>query len=294
MIEVAIPCDFVQLETHSNQWHKWRAQGLGGSDVAAAVGLSSYASPMSVWLRKTGRIAPDPETPVMRMGTILEPFVRDLFAREVSGELFGEQLCCSRKDEPWMLATLDNLIKQGDEISTVEYKTTNNSDYLVEPYYGHVVQCLWGLAVTGFKRCYLAVLDRANGNFVVHVIERDDEAIELLIEQGREFMAHVENNTQPPHEIGPQAKTAQALARTMPTYTSTELSDTAVGHVRIYLDLRKDRAAISEEIEAHKVAIQAALLEHEIGLYNGVPLVTFKPTRNGSRRLWIIEPKEEK
>ena len=46
-------------------WLEMRKSGIGGSDAAAAVGLSPYQSMLELWLTKTGRDAnlpkPDPD-----------------------------------------------------------------------------------------------------------------------------------------------------------------------------------------------------------------------------------------
>ena len=38
-------------------WHAARATGIGGSDIAAIMGESSWKSPYDIWMAKTGQIA---------------------------------------------------------------------------------------------------------------------------------------------------------------------------------------------------------------------------------------------
>ena len=40
------------------KWERARRGGIGGSDVAAIMGISKYRSPYEVWLEKTGRVEP--------------------------------------------------------------------------------------------------------------------------------------------------------------------------------------------------------------------------------------------
>jgi putative phage-type endonuclease len=60
------------------EWLEVRKTGIGGSDAAAAVGLSPYKSPLELWLEKTNRDAtlpkPDPQdtTEPVYWGTLLE------------------------------------------------------------------------------------------------------------------------------------------------------------------------------------------------------------------------------
>ena len=38
------------------QWLELRKKTIGGSDAAGIIGLSSYATPYTVWANKTGRL----------------------------------------------------------------------------------------------------------------------------------------------------------------------------------------------------------------------------------------------
>lgn len=59
-----------------------RSQFLGGSDAAAVMGLSPYATPVELWQEKTGRTRKDPEDPIrqriLARGQRLEPFIREM------------------------------------------------------------------------------------------------------------------------------------------------------------------------------------------------------------------------
>lgn len=61
----------------SRGWHAQRTNPvrLGGSEVAAALGLSPWESPFSLWHRKAGRLGPVEENEPMRWGNLLEPVV---------------------------------------------------------------------------------------------------------------------------------------------------------------------------------------------------------------------------
>jgi predicted phage-related endonuclease len=59
-------------------WLKVRTLGLGGSDVAAACGLSPWTTPYQLWLEKTGRAERERDAAAvqrMRWGQLLEPLV---------------------------------------------------------------------------------------------------------------------------------------------------------------------------------------------------------------------------
>jgi len=68
------------MEPGSPEWHAARAQGIGGSDIAAICELSKFATPLDVWKVKTGRAEPQPESPAMEWGHRLESAVLGKFA----------------------------------------------------------------------------------------------------------------------------------------------------------------------------------------------------------------------
>ncbi len=60
-------------EISHEEWLKLRLKGIGGSDCAAAVGMSRWKSPLEVFMEKTGRKAQVEETEKMYWGRTLEP-----------------------------------------------------------------------------------------------------------------------------------------------------------------------------------------------------------------------------
>ena len=61
------------------EWLKRRRAGIGGSDVAAILGISPWKTALDVYHDKTGAAKDEPETENMRLGTALEQFVADRF-----------------------------------------------------------------------------------------------------------------------------------------------------------------------------------------------------------------------
>ena len=47
-----------EMENRKN-WLDVRAQGIGGSDAGAILGLNKYKGPMAVYLEKTGQVEPE-------------------------------------------------------------------------------------------------------------------------------------------------------------------------------------------------------------------------------------------
>ncbi len=104
--------------TNEEQWHAVRSEGIGASEIAAALGCSRYMTPRQLWARKVG--LPVDEMPVhdrMRWGTALEPVA--------AAWLENEWRVAVQRPEPftvdvhpvheWMRATLDGRMTVTDE-----------------------------------------------------------------------------------------------------------------------------------------------------------------------------------
>lgn len=71
------------IETINNEtdWHKGRAKGIGGSDVASLLGLNPYKTNLELWQEKTGRKKPEDisQKPYVIYGKKAEEYLRELF-----------------------------------------------------------------------------------------------------------------------------------------------------------------------------------------------------------------------
>ena len=74
----------VDTEGLSNEeWLKWRKKGLGGSDIAAILGISKWSSAIDIWLQKTNqKYDAVVENEAMTWGKILESVIREQFKKE--------------------------------------------------------------------------------------------------------------------------------------------------------------------------------------------------------------------
>lgn len=114
----------VPLAQRSPEWHAWRAGAdIGGpritaTDIPVIMGVSKFATPYELWLRKTGRTAPQPMSWPMQRGVYWEPFARGLVER-VRGQSYLD--CCVEHPEiPWAAASLDGLSPLYDEVLEIK------------------------------------------------------------------------------------------------------------------------------------------------------------------------------
>lgn len=194
----------------SPDWISTRRLGLGGSDVAAVLGLSPFATPLRVYLDKLGRVDPLELTEEMEWGIRLEDAVAQKFADETGLQIARTGMWRSRR-WPWLLANPDRAIR--GQSAGLECKTADMRylpDWADEPPLHYVVQCVTYMAVTGARRWYLAALVGGN-HWFVYTIDRDDDDIAAIVETTRRFWDLNLNRQVPPRVQRPAARAEERL-----------------------------------------------------------------------------------
>lgn len=98
--------------TDDAEWHEWRRGGIGGSDIAALLGLSSFATPYTVWADKMGFLPPTPASQRQRIGLRMETVLADEFAEETGLVVVGEQTWVEYPPEPVLRCTTDGFVSE--------------------------------------------------------------------------------------------------------------------------------------------------------------------------------------
>lgn len=103
------PYDLIRCKD-DDEWLRCRRMGVGGSDVAAIMGLSPWRSPIEVWADKTGRAEPEDMSgkPWIEWGNLLEPLVGRKYGSEhPERKVRRLNAICRSTRRPWALASLD-------------------------------------------------------------------------------------------------------------------------------------------------------------------------------------------
>ena len=102
----------VNTEGMSNEeWLKWRKKGLGGSDIAAILGISKWSSAIDIWLQKTNQTFDETiENEAMTWGKILEPVIREQFKQRTGKKVVEVHYILQNEEYRFMLADLDGLL----------------------------------------------------------------------------------------------------------------------------------------------------------------------------------------
>lgn len=170
------------------EWLEHRRRTIGGSDAAAIVGLSRWATPLTVYMDKKGLSPDKPDNIAMRIGRELEETVARLWSEETGKKCQRRNAILVNPAYPFAHANVDRWVV--GENAGLECKTTSEMNMKVfrgnEYPANYYVQCMHYMMVTGADRWYLAVLV-GNREFYTFVIERDEEEIAALMEQERAF-----------------------------------------------------------------------------------------------------------
>lgn len=153
------------FEPETPGWRAARADGLGGSEIAAVVGLNPWVSAFTLWHRKTGSVGDELENRGMSWGKRLEPVIAAKFAEEHPDFRVRRSGTWRSRARPWQIASPDRLVAcpKGPAILEVKTAHTANAHEWGPPggdeipvYYR--CQVMWYLDVFGYRECFVAVL----------------------------------------------------------------------------------------------------------------------------------------
>ncbi len=187
------------LEMTYEEWKAARMKGIGGSDAAAAIGVSRWKSPLQLYLEKSGEIEQPKTGEAAYWGNVLEAVVADEFTKRTGKKVQRVNRILIHPEYQYMIANIDRRVV--GENAILECKTTGawsakdwEGDEIPTEY---IIQVMHYLAVTGAEKAYFAVLIGGN-RFEWKEIERDEELIEMMIAKESEFWRCVETQTPPP------------------------------------------------------------------------------------------------
>ena len=300
-------------ELNRDAWLAQRRTGIGGSDVAAILGLSKYKSPLDVYNDKIGETPDGEQSQAAYWGTKLEDVVAKEFQERTGLKVQRVNRQLSR--EGWMHANIDRAVvnhaisgtvriqgeakqaETGRLLTTdaiLECKTASSyiadqwgpsqeeeivsgkvvSDHKIPIYYETQVQ--WYLGVTGASVCFVAAL-LGGQDFRIYLVHRDNEVITALQDQCRAFwFEHVQKQNPPePHTAEEVQKLFAKDDGEMVEATNDVAAD--IGELR---NLNEQVKALEAEQKVVKDRICAALGEKTGFLIAGEKACTFKAQKS--------------
>lgn len=286
-----------------------RQVGIGGSDISALLGLSTFKSPLQLWMEKTGRGSDEPDEAAqerMHWGVVLEDVVARHYAqtRGVQVQRINAQMhhpdvkiAFTNIDraviEPGRRARWDaNLGRVLGAQAILECKTAhalaqNSADWgeagTDEVPQAYWMQCQWYLGITRLDEADLAVLFGGQ-KFVVYTIRRDQQIFDdMLNEADAWWKGYVVADIPPPPESEDDARRlwrshVAGRERIVDSRTAAAVEDlvTIKGQIK-NLEAREQEA---------RDLILPAFGDAEAISFAGRRLATWKANRPGTKTDW--------
>jgi predicted phage-related endonuclease len=246
-----------------------RRKFLGGTDVAAVLGVSSWTTPVELWQQKVGVAANEPVSEARELifarGKKLEPFILDMGVAKLRDEGHDVQVIAKNKRylhpvHRFLSAEIDAELRIDGEETNFDAKSVTwaarkkwgeaGTDQMPIEY---LAQFMHGLDVAPGRRrrCLVAAL-RSFDDVDLYWADRDDETIEGMRSKLVEFWTeHVVTRIPPdPVKFG---DIRALFPQSQPT--SVEASPEVVAKVNAWKALAAEEKKIKEERERLKFEI---------------------------------------
>ena len=278
-------------------WLNLRQSGIGGSDIAAIIGVSPYATAYDIYLSKTQPLSDEDMNEFAYWGTVLEDVVAKEFAKRNGLKIQNINYLMRHPEHRWAIANIDRAVvnnhvqgwgnvrfKDGrlttNEI--VEIKTASEyvgknwgleeSDEVPDQYQ---CQAQWYMGVTGTQVCYMAVLIGGN-KYRQYKIDRHQDFIDYLFEQAESFWV---NNVLA--GVEPDATTLQNAKDKYPrhnpdTTLDVEHDSEAAKAFEHYESLKAQEKEVKAAIELAQADLICQIQDNEALMIDGELVATCK------------------
>lgn len=262
-------------------WLKLRRRGIGGSDVAAIIGISKWRTPLDIYNDKTEEGEPadgqEDDNPSMEWGRRLEPVIREKYADATGFRVSKPEAMFVNTDHPFMIADVDGICEDG---RILECKTARSGKDWGEEGTGEIpqyyqTQVQHYMAVLGAPVCDVAVLI-GGSDFRIYTVRRDQELIDLLIQDEEEFW---EKHVVP--GIPPAPMSISEMAATYPVSNGGEVEATSeiADALKEMVITERDISGKKAHLDELKAEVQGYMEESEKLLINGAPVATWKASK---------------
>lgn len=275
-------------------WHAVRATGVGGSDVAAILGMDRYRGPLHVWQAKCGNVREDRDVRLeraARRGHRLEGLTAEFFAEDSGCTVVETPGTLQHTERTHWLANLDRVAFRPDDDdwadpAVLECKSRTWRAARVEGWSGDEapdgpsLQAHWYMTVTGYRFAYVAGL--IDDDLTYFRMERDDELCGLLADAVDRFWHDHVLAGIPPRPDGSEA-TTELLAR---LWDAREEATVEVDPVETMLlkqrrrELKERIAELGDDLTEVENLLRAMAEDAEVATIGGRTAFTWRQNGN--------------
>lgn len=138
-----------------------RSKIIGGSEIAAVMGLSRWKTPLALWAEKTGKVEIEDKSGIehIELGIELEDFVCKKFEKKSGKKVRRDTRTFTHPQLPYCVAHIDRWVVGGELLeaktcSAWKAKEWEGEEIPIE----YVLQVNWYLGICQMKTGYIAVL----------------------------------------------------------------------------------------------------------------------------------------
>jgi len=257
-----------------------RKKGIGGSEVAAILGLDEYSSPYKVWLNKTGREDGSVNNKYTEAGIILESAVAEFFETKTKYRIIkasADQKTYTHPDYEFAVGTPDriyfptNITGRG----ILECKTTQNTyDDVPEKWF---MQLQWYLGILDLKIGSVAWLERGL-DFKYKEFEFDKDFFKYMLDAANNFWREYVLKDVPPEPIN-----SADVERMFNKHREGAVIQATPEIVTLHEELYSTKIAI-KELEAKETELtenlKLLMLDNEAIMKGTKPIVTWRTSKS--------------
>lgn len=287
------------------EWAKARHQGIGGSEIAAVLGLSEHTSNVEVWARKVNEADEWEGNEAADLGKRFEDPIALETCRRLDLETLGPpysrqpgqtdqaaRVLLQHPEHPWLMVTPDRICQDADgQPGPLEIKMTAgpkvSDDWQDDerPLRGGaraaVLQCVHQMLVTGHHIGWVGALVGGYGHRVeVRTVPWDQGLADMLVNELGEFWSSVEAGV-PPEPKGPGDRSVETIRGLFDALDQTGAQEIDGETMRLVDALaeareRKRQAKKDEDDLRAEIGHRLLLAESDVGLVDGQEYVTWR------------------
>lgn len=191
----------------SKAWLEQRALRVGGSEIAAVMGLSPWESPFSLWHRKAGNVPPLnlDDSEVVHWGNVLEPVVRAEFMTRNRATHYIHPELGVTVAKGVAIASPDAIVSRRPrrtQREVLEIKTARDLDGWGDegtdqiPVH-YLCQVQWYMGVLDLPVAHIAVLARGS-EFRQYRVAHNPDDFTLMMDAAERFVQSLRDGAAPP------------------------------------------------------------------------------------------------
>jgi putative phage-type endonuclease len=258
-----------------DKWLAERKKGIGGSEIAAVIGIDEYRTPLDIYLDKTGQKEDEPDNKFFRAGRNLEPVVVKYFEEETGIKtIYEKDKIYIHPKHKEVRGTPDRLFGHDGVLECkVTTRKINGEDDVPKSYF---CQLQYYLGLTGRTKGYLAFF-KNTWEFIPIYYEADPELFSMLVDEAVKFW-----NNHVLSGIPPEPRNSNDIVQLYAKHNEGKYITASEELYKqiLYLKSVQNQIKELEKIEAEKKEQVQLILKDAEGIkYNENTLVTWKAAK---------------